>query len=142
MAPASTSESDDDENVTFKTPVSPVSSPSTRFSTVNSHNFRAPYTEREDRAILNYFLKNGGYQFRRGIRVWTQMEARNICPGRSSQSMKEYWMKKLSPIIGNYGVTTDQLIEADRRIYKKSKDDEGNGSQEIATENVRCLISY
>ena len=56
--------------------------------------------------------------------------------------MKEYWMKKLSPIIGNYGVTTDQLIEADRRIYKKSKDDEGNGSQEIATENVRCLILY
>jgi len=87
-----------------------------------AQNFRAPYTPKEDLAILNFFLYEGGYQFRKGIRVWKVMESRNVCPGRSSQSMKEYW-KKLSSKMDKYDVTVEQLVKADKRVYGTSTDE-------------------
>jgi len=44
--------------------------------------FRLPYTKREEEAIVNYLLEEGGYKLRRGNRIWERMEEKGICPGR------------------------------------------------------------
>ena len=44
--------------------------------------FRLPYTNREEEAIINYLLEEGGYKLRRGNRIWERMEEKGICPGR------------------------------------------------------------
>lgn len=83
--------------------------------------FRTPYTELEDKAIIKFFLTEGGYQFRKGVRIWKVMEVRRICPLRTYQSMKHRW-NKLSQILDKYNVTVDQLVEVDRKKYGATTD--------------------
>ena len=36
--------------------------------------FKQPYSRGEEEAVVNYFLKNGGYSLRGGNAVWKKME--------------------------------------------------------------------
>ena len=84
--------------------------------------FRMPYTEKEDKAIIKFFLDNGGYQFRKGTRVWQSMQAKEICPGRTWQSIKSRCLQ-LFKILELYDVSIDDLIAADKSVYGTTKDD-------------------
>ena len=56
---------------------------------------RQPYSRGEEEAVVNYFLRNGGYSVRGGNSVWQKMEEDWICPGRTWQSLKERFDKNI-----------------------------------------------
>ena len=82
-----------------------------------SANFRLPYSSSEERAMVNFFLQEGGYRIRKGRAIWIKMESKKICNGRTWQSMKSRWEKYVSKDLSNFNVTTEDLIEADKRIF-------------------------
>ena len=57
--------------------------------------YRQPYSKGEEEAVVNYFLKNGGYTLKGGNTVWQQMEENWICPGRTWQSLRERFGKSI-----------------------------------------------
>ena len=79
--------------------------------------FRLPFNLNEEKAIVRFFLDKGGYHLRKGNKIWKSMEAHNICPNRTWQSMKARWDKFLSKNLAKYKVTEADLTAADRRIY-------------------------
>jgi len=85
--------------------------------------FRLPYTHQEEKAIVDFFLTEGGYQFRKGKNIWMKMESKKICPNRTWQSMKGRWEKFLSRNLGTYNLDVEDLIEADVKVFGQSKDD-------------------
>ena len=82
-----------------------------------SANFRLPYSSSEERAMVDFFLNEGGYRIRKGRAIWMKMETMKICNGRTWQSMKGRWEKYVSKDLNKFNVTAEDLIEADKRIY-------------------------
>ena len=95
--------------------------------------FRQPYTLNEERAIIKFFLDEGGYSNHRyivnglvfswcsfnfllfrGTRIWKEMENASVCPGRTWQSLKNRWEKNILSRLDTFGVSVEQLEEADR----------------------------
>jgi len=75
--------------------------------------YRQPYSRQEDLLVVNYLLTMGGYRAIKGVRIWREMEAANICPGRSFQSLKHRFLTNLHMNLAEFGVTGDQLMKAD-----------------------------
>eukprot|EP00090_Calanus_glacialis_P016457 TRINITY_DN25768_c0_g1_i1.p1 TRINITY_DN25768_c0_g1~~TRINITY_DN25768_c0_g1_i1.p1 ORF type:complete len:1107 (-),score=385.74 TRINITY_DN25768_c0_g1_i1:97-3417(-) len=99
-----------------------------------SDRFRLPYTKREEQALVNYFLEQGGFRLRKGNKVWTDMESMEVCPGRTWQSMKQRWEKYISKTLDKFGVTTEELAERDvREGSEVGEDDETDGSLDVST---------
>ena len=82
-----------------------------------SGNFRQPYSCTEERAMVSFFLEQGGYQLRKGRAIWMKMEIMKVCEGRTWQSMKGRWEKYISRDLKKFDVTHEDLVEADRRIF-------------------------
>ena len=62
------------------------------------------------------------------------MESRDVCPGRTWQSMKQRWEKYISKTLDKFGVTTEELEERDvREGSEAGEDDETDGSLDIST---------
>ena len=80
-------------------------------------SFRLAFNANEEKAIIKFFLEKGGFHLRKGNKIWKSMEAHNICPHRTWQSIKARWDKYLSRSLAKYKVTNDDLVAADRRIY-------------------------
>ena len=97
-----------------------------------SDKFRLPYTKREEQALVNFFLENGGYKLRKGKRIWEQMENSGICPGRTWQSMKQRWEKYISKTLDKFGVTLEELEERDvQEGSETGEDDETDGHLDL-----------
>ena len=99
-------------------------------------NFRVPYSKREEKAIVKFFLTQGGYGGRKGVAIWKRMQAQEICPNRTWQSMKARWEKFIIKDLAKYDVTVRQLETAHRRIYGQDEDDDDSGA-ETEKENRR-----
>lgn len=104
---------------------------------------RAFYDNREDRAILAYFLDHGGYSNIGGNRVWMAIEKEEICPGRSWHSLKSRFrviLKKLHV----YGVSEDQLKEADNDLNDFEMSVVRNGKTVIhyTPEEDKAILNY
>ena len=68
--------------------------------------------------MLKYLLKYGGYKGKcPPLSVFKQMEEMKVCPGRSSQSMHSRFKKWTMKRLALHGVTEEQLIKADKKIY-------------------------
>jgi len=82
--------------------------------------FRQPYTLEEEKKLLGHFQMHGGYSRRMGRAVWTEMEKKNIIPGRSWQSMKCHFIKILQDEdkLDMFGCTVEQLKDSDREVYR------------------------
>ena len=71
--------------------------------------FRIPYKEEEERAMIDFFLANGGYKERRGNEVWKAMEEAEVCVGRTWSSMRARWNKYIQKNLPSYGVSEAEL---------------------------------
>ena len=60
----------------------------------------------------------------RGTLIWKEMEAEHVCKGRTWQSLKNRWEKNILSRLDTFGVSVEQLEEADR----DSDDDEDSRS--------------
>jgi hypothetical protein len=62
------------------------------------------------------------------------MEDREICPGRTWQSMKQRWEKFISKSLDKFGVTAEELEERDvQEGSEMGNDDETDMSQDISS---------
>lgn len=88
--------------------------------------FRDPYSLEEDSHLVDYFLARGGFSRIRGNSIWMTIERSNILPGRSWQSLKNRFQKSILKKMGNleFGVTVEELKEADRKIYGVESDED------------------
>ena len=102
-----------------------------------SANFRLPYSNSEERAMVDFFLNEGGYRIRKGRAIWIKMETMKICNRRTWQSMKGRWEKYVSKDLSKFDVTQEDLIAADKRIYG----DDGAAEEEDDRSNFRGVRS-
>ena len=77
---------------------------------------RQPYSRGEEEAVVNFFLRNGGYSVKGGNMVWKKMEDDWICPGRTWQSLRTRFDKSILKNLKHFGVKEEQLIEVDRKL--------------------------
>jgi len=61
-----------------------------------------PYSKEEDERIILYMKKNHLHGRQRGRKNWQRMEEENVCPGRSWQSMKERWIKRIEGSVEDF----------------------------------------
>ena len=83
--------------------------------------FRKPYSKSEERAMVTFFLNEGGYQNRKGRAIWMKMESMKICNGRTWQSMKGRWENYVSKDLKKFNISEEDLKKADCRIYENRK---------------------
>ena len=76
---------------------------------------RSLYTMAEERAVLDYLLRHGGYANRGGNTVWRAMERQGVCSGRSWQSVKSRFAKHIVTNLARFGVTKSELVAADKK---------------------------
>ena len=82
----------------------------------NSTDSRAgqKFSRGEESLMVHFFLTRGGFEQRKGITVWREME--EVYPGRSWQSLKERFLKRILERgrLGEFGVTEAMLGEVGR----------------------------
>ncbi|KAJ9584174.1 hypothetical protein L9F63_021471, partial [Diploptera punctata] len=70
---------------------------------------RREYRESERKKIVKFIVERNGYDQVKGRYFWQLMEAAKICPGRTWQSLKEHFLKKIFPRIGKYGLSKNEV---------------------------------
>ena len=80
-----------------------------------SKAYRSLYTMTEERAVVDYLLRHGGYAQRGGNTVWRAMERQGVCSGRSWQSLKSRFDKHIVSNLAKLGVTKSELVAADKK---------------------------
>lgn len=68
---------------------------------------RLPFKRDEDLKIIRFISQNSRYSEIKGIAMWNLMEAKNVVPARTAQSMKERFRKRILPSIRSYGLNSD-----------------------------------
>ncbi|XP_071452854.1 telomeric repeat-binding factor 2-interacting protein 1-like isoform X2 [Hetaerina americana] len=79
-------------------------------------NIARPYNESERLAMINWIIKNKSYASVGGNSLWMDMEKEEVCQGRSWQSLKEHFKKKVLPSINTFG-----LSEKHVKCFKKRR---------------------
>lgn len=74
-----------------------------------SREVRVSYVRAEDLAILGFIADNKRYGDVGGVDMWKLMEQREVVVGRSWQSMKERFRKKIVTNIKSYNLSKEQL---------------------------------
>jgi hypothetical protein len=105
--------------------------------------FKKPYSRGEEEAVVNYFMKNGGYSIRGGNAVWKKMEEEWICPGRTWQSLIERFGKNIKKSLKQFEVSKPQLEEVDRNMEgrggKKARGFRQNANYYSREEDLKIL---
>ena len=81
---------------------------------------RTPYSEQEEREMIDYFLKYGGFLCKGGNLVWKRMEESKCVPRRSWQSLKERFNKYTCQKLHLFGVKKRDLIEGGSSFEKRT----------------------
>ena len=101
----------------------------------NSTDSRAgqKFSRGEESLMVHFFLTRGGFEQRKGITVWREME--EVYPGRSWQSLKERFLKRILERgrLGEFGVTEAMLGEVGRTR-------EGSGS--FTLEEDKAILEF
>ena len=77
---------------------------------------RVPYTRSDDEAILKYILTHKEYSRVGSKMLWVEMEEKEVVAGRTWQSLKEHFKKK---IMGN--IRTFKFLTEEQRSSLKAK---------------------
>lgn len=72
---------------------------------------RRDYTRKEKLAIINFITKYRCHNYVKGREMWQKAEAAQICPGRTWQSLKEHFIKKIIPNIESYDLSEEELCK-------------------------------
>ena len=105
--------------------------------------FRLPYTKGEEEALVRYFQEMGGFKLRKGNRVWKLMENKDICPGRTWQSMKQRWDKFISKSLDKFKITVEELEEIDVQEGSENGDDDTDlNSSTVSLRGFRANANY
>jgi len=116
--------------------ISSVSPVSRRWS--ESDKFRKGYSRAEVMALINFFKEQGLYFMKSGTQVWKIIEKASICPGRSWQSLKSFFLKYVVPQLPSFGATEKELDDQARRINDMGRWRFGEGS----SRNVEIVASF
>jgi len=111
---------------------SPVNPVSRRWS--ESDKFRKSYSREEVMKLINFFKEQGLYSMKSGTQVWKIIEKASICPGRSWQSLKSFFLKYVVNQLPSFGVTEKELDDHARRINDMGRwrfEEESSGDVEI-----------
>ena len=100
--------------------------------------FRTAYTRTEAMALINFFMDQGVYFMKGGIQIWKVVEKSCICPGRSWQSLKQFFLKHLLKRLPSFGVTEEELKEKARKL----SDVKRWGSGKRMSSEIGVVASY
>ena len=75
---------------------------------------RRDYVPKEEQEIINWIIKNRQFSAVGGIAMWKLLEASGEVPGRTYQSMKERFRKKILPKIEFFDIDEDH-----KKAFKK-----------------------
>ncbi|XP_069165533.1 myb-like protein X isoform X2 [Procambarus clarkii] len=101
------------------------------------------YTFKEQQAILDYIVKEKKYGEVKGISLWRHMEQIGVCPGRSHQSMKEHFIKKIIHNLNLFKLPVKVKTRLYRRFSSKNVqhssrvEDETTSDESTDTEEPR-----
>ena len=92
----------------------------------------------EETRIVEFFLTEGCYGERKGVAVWKRMVAEGVCPGRTWQSLKERFLKRLllRNRLPEFNVTEDDLLQAGYRSQKAAT------SRRYSKEEDRAIVRF
>ena len=86
-----------------------------------SDKFRMGYSRAEVIALINFFKEQGLYFMRSGTQVWKIIEKASICPGRSWQSLKSFFLKYVVNQLPSFGVTEKELDDQARKVNEMGR---------------------
>jgi len=67
------------------------------------------YSLAHEKDIVEFLMRHGAYDMVKGNAVWKMMEEKQMCGGRTWQSMKEHFLKKILPVIESFNLTETQI---------------------------------
>ena len=85
---------------------------------------RVPYTRSDDEAILKYILTHKEYSRVGGKKLWVEMEEKEVVAGRTWQSLKEHFKKKIMDNIQSFKFLTEEQrssLKAKKLVTDKEK---------------------
>ena len=97
---------------------------------------RRKFLPKEDSQLVKFFLTEGCYGERKGVAVWKRIAAEDVCPGRTWQSLKERFLKRILPNLPKFKVTENALLQAADRSKNKSS------SKRYSREEDSCIIRF
>ena len=85
---------------------------------------RVPYTRSDDEAILKYILTHKEYSRVGSKMLWVEMEEKEVVAGRTWQSLKEHFKKKIMDNIRTFKFLTEEQrssLKAKKLVTDKEK---------------------
>ena len=85
---------------------------------------KRPYTKSEDEAILKYILTHEEYSRVGSKMLWVEMEEKEVVAGRTWQSLKEHFKKKIMDNIRTFKFLTEEQrssLKAKKLVTDKEK---------------------
>ena len=85
---------------------------------------KRPYTRSEDEAILKYILTHEEYSRVGSKMLWVEMEEKEVVAGRTWQSLKEHFKKKIMDNIRTFKFLTEEQrssLKAKKLVTDKEK---------------------
>ncbi|PSN31617.1 hypothetical protein C0J52_18043 [Blattella germanica] len=89
------------------------------------------YSRSEQKAIVNFIIRKKAHHYVRGNRFWIVMEKKQLCKGRTWQSLKEHFLKKILPNIKLFISSEDEISKFEDLCYRKQSE---RGSECITEE--------
>ena len=79
---------------------------------------RQPYSKAEQQQIVDYIINTKSYKFIKGVHLWQEMQKDNaVCKGRRTwQSMKEHFLKQVTPQLHIYKNVNEKVASRFRRV--------------------------
>merc|ERR1719342_911802 len=98
-----------------------------------------PYTLSEEKNIVKYFMENGGFQISGGNKIWKKIEQESICPGRSWQSLRDRFNKKIVKRLPSFGVTKKELMAVKSKFQSCKYPVEARKKRYTVEEDMKML---
>ncbi|PNF14803.1 hypothetical protein B7P43_G07011 [Cryptotermes secundus] len=78
---------------------------------------RRDYIHKERQAIISFISKHQYHNYVKGREIWQKAEAAQVCPGRTWQSMKEHFIKKIIPNIKTYHLSEEEIYKFQKPFH-------------------------
>ena len=85
-----------------------------------SQKHKSCYSLSEDELILEFIVKSKRFDELKGNSLWEEAEKKDICGGRSWQSMKERFRKQIMPNIDTYDITKKEKQRLKSYYYSEN----------------------
>ena len=101
------------------------------------------YSRKNQEEIVKYLVRFAAYKLVKGNAIWQKMEESNVCKGRTWQSMKEHFRKKIIYRIHTFGLNWRQVrrfratygLDEEHDSDADSDEEEGEDNDFIAGDN-------